>query len=125
MTARKEIRRPVQDRSRATLQRLAGAAAQLLEERPWHQISIAEIVATASSSVGSFYARFPDKAALLDFLDERYTGEVLALHGQIKELIANQAPDLGELVAQLVCELVRFHRRRRGLIRALVQRART
>lgn len=85
---------------------------------------MAQIVDRAGSSVGSFYARFDDKDALLDHLDERYTEDVLALVAGLTDRVHSEQPDLEELVDLIVRELVAFHRRFRGLIRALVLRAR-
>lgn len=115
---------PRQERSRATLERICRAAAELLEEKSWAEVTIAEIVARARSSVGSFYARFADKDALLDLLDERYTVSVLELADRMAIWVGTEAPDLEEYVRTLVGELVTFHRRSAGLIRALVLRAR-
>ena len=115
---------PRQERSRATLERICRAATELLEERNWPEVTVAEIVARARSSVGSFYARFADKEALLDLLDERYTESVVELTGEMAARVREEEPTLGEYVRTLARELVRFHRRSPGLIRALVLRAR-
>jgi AcrR family transcriptional regulator len=115
---------PLQSRSRATLDRLCRAATELLDLHDWPAITVAQIVARAESSVGSFYARFPDKDALLDHLDETYTGRALALSAEFSAWAGRGQPTLDELVHELVLGLVQFHRADRGLIRALVLRAR-
>ena len=121
---RAPVRAPQQTRSQATLDRLCAAAAELLEERHWHEISVAEIATRANSSVGSFYARFVDKDALLDYLDERYAESVIQMTANLAEEVRTSDPTLEELVPLLVGTLVDFHRARPGLIRALVMRAR-
>ena len=65
------VRPPRQRRSAETLERIARAAEELLVEREWDSATVDDIVTRASSSKGSFYARFADKAALLAYLTER------------------------------------------------------
>lgn len=64
-----DLRPPLQARSRATLERLLAATQELLAEKRFDETTVAEIVRRAGSSVGSFYARFPDKEALLAVFD--------------------------------------------------------
>lgn len=66
------LRAPLQARSRATLERIYAATERLLEHRPFQQITVQQIVREARTSVGSFYARFADKDALLPALHGRY-----------------------------------------------------
>lgn len=56
---------PVQERSRRTLDRMLGALEQLLKEKSFDKITIAELAARGDVAVGSIYARFADKQALL------------------------------------------------------------
>ena len=59
------VRAPRQARSQETLERFLAATQQLLEERPFDEITVADIVGRADRTVGSFYARFDDKYAVL------------------------------------------------------------
>jgi AcrR family transcriptional regulator len=119
------LRAPKQARSHATLARICTATERLLEKRHWHELTIAEIAAEARSSIGSFYARFADKEALLDHLDERYSQEMLALCAELVSLGADRTVGLEPYTRRVIDDLVAFHRRRKGLVRALVLRART
>ena len=65
------VHRPRQDRSRKTLERLLDATEELIRARGIDAVTIPGVVQAAQSSVGSFYARFPNKAALLSTLHER------------------------------------------------------
>jgi len=114
------VRSPVQRRSRRTLDRLLDAAEALLADRTFDQLTVADVVSRAGSSVGSFYARFPDKEALLGAIYERHQQQMIALLDE--QLTPQRWADqsLGELIEQLVSSLVRLHRSRRGLLRALV-----
>lgn len=88
-------------------------------------MSVTEIVKRAGSSVGSFYARFRDKDALLDYLDEGYAREVIAWQEEFIGADRRKPASLRATVSELVTWLVCYHRRHRGLLRALVLRART
>ena len=72
------VRAPQQARSQATLGRLLDATEKLLDDRPFDELAVADICKAASSSVGAFYARFPDKTALLHVLHERLCDEARA-----------------------------------------------
>jgi len=65
------VRAPLQDRSKRTLERLLDAAEEIIRARGVAALTIPAVAQAAQSSVGSFYARFPDKAALLRTLHER------------------------------------------------------
>ena len=123
ITVTSAVRPPLQDRSQATLDRLAQAGRELLEAKDWHEISVDELARRAQSSVGSFYARFSDKDGLLDYLDELYTRDITASSECLTQ--AEQSEGLESLVRTLIGSLVAYHRAHRGLIRALVLRART
>jgi AcrR family transcriptional regulator len=59
------VRAPRQARSQETLDRFLAATASLLEERPFEEITVSDIVRRADRTVGSFYARFDNKYAVL------------------------------------------------------------
>jgi AcrR family transcriptional regulator len=65
------VKRPLQQRSQASMDRILDAAAALLAERGFREVSVAEIAERAGVSVGSFYSRFPDKESVLRTLEER------------------------------------------------------
>lgn len=118
------IKPPKQQRSRDTLARLVNATERLLGERSFEDISVAEIVALAHSSVGAFYARFEDKDALLTYLDTYHAEELIARVGEYCEEDRWTTAPVDELVTEIVRFLVQFFRDRRGLLRALSIRAR-
>ncbi len=65
------VQPPKQARSRRTLERIAGATLELIAEQGVEATTVAEIVARAGSSIGSFYARFSGKDELMHYLEER------------------------------------------------------
>jgi AcrR family transcriptional regulator len=69
-------RPPKQRRSQESLERILDAAENLIRERGFEQMTIAEVVQRSGSSVGSLYARFRDKTALLRAVQMRYHARV-------------------------------------------------
>jgi AcrR family transcriptional regulator len=73
-------RRARQARSRENEERILRAVRELLEQKPFDQLSIAEIAARAGVSVGGFYARFPSKDdALHELAYASYVAETIEL----------------------------------------------
>ena len=66
-----EFHPPKQARSHQTLNRIAQAALDLMEEEGVEGATVAEIVKRAKASIGSFYARFPGKEDLVRYLRTR------------------------------------------------------
>lgn len=118
------VRPPRQARSQATLERILEATRELLETRTFDEISISEIVRRARSSVGAFYTRFPDKAALLDHLDELYARRMIECGEAVARERGGSDTTLVEEVRGLVTFLVRLHRIQPGLLRTLIVEAR-
>lgn len=117
-------RPPRQARSRDTLRRIVAATRELLEQKTFDEISIADITRRANSSVGSFYARFPDKAALLDHLDELYARSVIDQAEGLADPACFADAPLEERVRALVSFLIQLHSAQPGLLRTLILEAR-
>jgi AcrR family transcriptional regulator len=118
------LREPRQSRSQQTLERIVEAANSLLDRRSFDELSIAGITAEARSSVGAFYARFQDKEALLAYLDAQDSAEVARALGRYAEDPRWAGGSLRAIISDFVEFLVRRHRARRGLLRALHIRGR-
>ena len=110
---------PRQARSRATLDRLLGAAADLLAKRRFEEATVADLVKRAGSSVGAFYTRFPDKHALLQCFDEQLFERGQQLWEQFLDPARWAEASIEEIVAALVARLVQKRRQHRGLLRSL------
>jgi AcrR family transcriptional regulator len=113
------IRPPRQARSRATLHRFLESAVELLGERRFEDASVAEIARRARSSVGAFYARFPDKEALLDHLNEQLFDEGRKLWDAFLDPERWRSSGAAEVITAVVSRLVERRRAHRGLPRAL------
>jgi len=130
------LRHPLQARSEASLERLVGAARELLDREGFGELTVARIARRARSSVGVFYSRFAGKQALLEHLAEVYAAEAHAAvrafgaardgsaPGGPAQALADPAEGLADEVRAVVDFAVAFHRERAGLIRALLQEAR-
>jgi AcrR family transcriptional regulator len=70
------IQAPKQERSRRTFSNLLDATRELLATSNFDDIPVSDITGRAGVSTGSFYARFPDKIALLLALQERSLTEI-------------------------------------------------
>jgi AcrR family transcriptional regulator len=112
---------PRQERSQETLDRIAAAALELVEEVGVSRTTVAAIVDRAQASVGSFYARFPGKEDLIGFLRRRVWGEARERWDQA---VAGQAWDglpmqmvIEGVVSLLARSLEADNRRRKVLAR--------
>ena len=113
------FRPPKQDRSQQTLDRIASAALELMEEAGVEGATVAAIVARAGASVGSFYARFPAKADLIRYLQERVWTEARERWDEALSAEAWEGLPMVTVVEGVVGLLLRSlradHQRRRAL----------
>lgn len=119
------LRPPRQDRSRRNLDRLLESAEALLEESLFEEVTVADVVRGAGTSVGAFYTRFANKEALLPALYRRYDGR---LAREVRELLGSsdwEGSNLKTRVEKLVAITVSQYRARRGLLRAVSMFSRT
>jgi AcrR family transcriptional regulator len=119
------VKPPQQVRSQKTLERVLDATEEVLAERGVLELTVSEVVKRAESSVGAFYARFPDKDALLAIVHERSCGEAFAT----AELALNpsrwRSSEFASALTELVAFTARLCRERRGLMRAFITMAAT
>lgn len=112
------VNRPLQKRSQKTLDAITRAATELLEDKPFVAVGVHEVVARAGSSVGSFYARFADKDALLVHLHERYQVQVTRGIQSLLDPVALRDRSIEDIVHLAVVAFVDVHVKRPGAIRA-------
>lgn len=115
---------PVQERSRETIDRFAAGAEELLRDRPFERISVQDIATAAGRPIGSFYARFASKEALLPYLYQRYHDGLEALYETRFRRVAGETK-LEDAIESVVDLLLGLYTERRWLIRALALFART
>ncbi|HEY4308694.1 MAG TPA: TetR/AcrR family transcriptional regulator [Pirellulales bacterium] len=112
-----------QARSEETHARILDATEGLLAKRRFEDISIHDIVRASKSSVGAFYARFPDKDALLGCLYERFRQEQAELTDTMFDPGRWQNESLAAVLDAALPFLVDLHRQRQGLLRAFAAKA--
>jgi AcrR family transcriptional regulator len=114
------MKMPLQPRSQATLERILGAAEQLLADRGLADLGVAEILERAHVSTGSFYARFDGRDALVRHLAERFWTRARAEWADRLDA-GPPAPTPSALVGRFVHEAVRWHRTHWAELRGFVQ----
>ena len=118
------VQQPQQARSRETMSQILDAAAQILETKTFEELTLAEVVRQAGTSVGAFYGRFKDKEGLLHALDARFFEKFEA---GVRELLSQPGWRQASF-AQIVRDVTRFlaetYHRQKGLLRSLNLKAR-
>ena len=118
------VRPPQQPRSEATLKRIGDAAVTLLQNHSLEEISVNDICRWARTSVGSFYARFADKNALLVWIEENYAVQSRNTMANILDPDHWTGKSLTEIIHGLMHAYVRFLCRHRAVLRALALESR-
>jgi AcrR family transcriptional regulator len=111
---------PQQKRSRESLERLLDAAEERLAAVGIEAFTIADVVGAADLSVGAFYARFPDKTALLHAVQDRFHERIEPpIHAEMRRRGA-QGHNLSEAVDFLIDILAAHFADTRELSRAFM-----
>ena len=116
---RTALRPAKQRRSSQTQDRIMTACRDLLLEKEFDEITVADIVLRAESSLGAFYARFPSKEALLPALYDDYSRSL-----PTEATVWNDPATWGEQslkvrVAKMVRFVIRDYRATRPFMRPL------
>ena len=114
---------PRQQRSRDTLARIVAAAEGLLAERGSAGLTVNELLERADVSVGSFYARFSGKEALLSYLDQRFWDDARAWWDWFLDPARWEDVPVRGIVHNLVAHLVELHRKHPERFRAFMVHA--
>jgi AcrR family transcriptional regulator len=97
----------------------------LLEERSFEDITVADIVSKAERTVGSFYARFEDKYAVLHVLVDRLDMRIRTLVESFCEPSRWEGLTVEDFVSQSVSLSVLAYRRSNTVYRAALTAAAT
>jgi AcrR family transcriptional regulator len=112
------VRMPRQARSEETLTRFLDAAADLLAERPFAEISVNDIVERAGRTVGSFYARFDDKAGVLRVLVEQTAAQLRHDADEYWQVERWSDRTVGDIVSLAVDAVINAYREARPVFHA-------
>lgn len=118
------VRPPKQARSQATLTRLLETARAMLNDTHWRDLGVTELCAQASSSVGSFYARFAGKEALLESLAMDARSELAEVARWCEADARRRGLPTASRLRQLTAALDRYTERQGGVLRALAAQGR-
>jgi AcrR family transcriptional regulator len=106
-----------QARSRATRERLLGAAEKVFAEKGYDGAKLSDIAEEAGVSVGAVYFRFKDKDALFLAIAETFADEVRA---RMQAVTSSNTPE--DAIRNFVLGAAAKMRAHRGLFRAIVER---
>lgn len=121
MTNSSFLREPKQDRSRASLERLLKAAAELLAERGYAEFTLLEVSKRAQVSIGSIYNRFSSKEYLLRQVQERELAIMADDSAKVVDAIASKHLPLRKLVPAVVREYANLLARYRNILRPIME----
>ena len=110
---------PAQQRGHDTVEAFASAAEELLRTRPFEDIAIRDIVGRAGRPIGSFYALFASKEALLPLLYQRYHEGLQSVFAAELGRVTWRSLDFDATVAAMVDLVMLQYEERPWLIRAL------
>ncbi|MHC4990671.1 MAG: TetR/AcrR family transcriptional regulator [Planctomycetota bacterium] len=116
---------PRQARSRATEERIVVAALDLLGEKTFDEMTVADIATRAGVSVGGFYARFPGKDALLQHLNMTVIEGMVDHAREQLSLEATADLDVRDLIERFIQIVVRLFREHRSVVQQISLRSRT
>ncbi|GAA4794701.1 TetR/AcrR family transcriptional regulator [Actinomycetospora chlora] len=121
MTAPRRRRRPQQERSRDTVERIVVAGRAVLLERGVEGLTTNHVAAAAGISPGSLYQYFPDKEAVLDEVVTRYADDLEErVTRSFVETVGERDP--ARAVRRVVLALVDALGEHPALLRAVAQR---
>jgi AcrR family transcriptional regulator len=110
-------KRPLQDRSRTTVEAILDATAHVLVQDGYDRTSTNRVAERAGVSIGSLYQYFPNKEALVGELVDRFSKRITEM---VLAELAGRADEPPEVVGPaLVAAMVRFKREDPRLARVL------
>lgn len=110
---------PRQARSRATVEAILIAGAQVLGRRGWAGFTTNEVAEAAGVSIGSLYQYFPNKLTLSEAITARHFDEILA----VLRPIGDETLPLARRVERLVDGMIGVHSINPALHRVLLEEA--
>jgi AcrR family transcriptional regulator len=112
-------KQPRQARSRATVEAILDAGAQVLGRQGWAGFTTNEVAEASGVSIGSLYQYFPNKLVLIEAITRRHFDDVLA----VLRTIDDDTMPLSQRVDRLVHGMIAIHSANPALHRALLEDA--
>ncbi len=104
------------------MERILGAAQELVAERGAAALTIADVAARAEVAVGTIYRRFAGKDALLAAVQDRWLDQLIARHQANHTAVTETSADFQDTVAHYVSGMTRTFRDHADLIREFALR---
>ena len=119
----KPRKKPTQARSRATVEAILVAAAQVLRRQGYAAATTDRIAERAGVSVGSLYQYFPNKDAILVALTERHIDAGFALVRELLATALTDVPVLASVLRRFIIAMIGLHEHEPELHRVLFEEA--
>jgi len=116
-------RKPVQERSTATVEAIVEAAAQVFARHGYAAGTTNRIAERAGVSIGTLYQYFPNKDAILIALIERHLQEGESILAPLLAELAENAPPVRNMLERVLAALLELHRHQPVLHRVLFEEA--
>src|SRR4051812_34254379 len=117
------LRPPLQNRSRASLERVLEAGQKLLEEEGWEGFTVQEVSRRAKVSIGSIYARAPSKDALFMAVYDRALVDIQAEQERLQDDSRWEGMEPRELIVEAVRDMTEVTLRHERILRVFMNRA--
>jgi AcrR family transcriptional regulator len=111
------VRKPRQDRSQASMERILDAFEKLLRKGSYESITINDIAAESATGAGSIYARFDGKRSILLALHSRTRDGARKYFQSLFNANVRTDESLNAAVERVVRGMFAWHKRRRSVIR--------
>jgi len=108
-----------QERSKETRRKLVASCLELVDRRPFDQVTVADIAKEADVSVGNFYRRFSSKERILPDLYAAYEERFASFAEEFSEGERTETDDPRAGWDFLIGRIVAFLEDNRGLVQAL------
>lgn len=116
---------PKQGRSRQSFERIIEGTIDLLRERPYDQITLAEICERSEVSTGSLYGRVAGKDELLRAVQVRFLERLSEQFSAEAERIASEAHGLAQVVPAVVASMGTLLMENASVLRSFMLRSAT
>jgi AcrR family transcriptional regulator len=120
---RSRVRKPQQDRSRSSMERLLATAMQMLVQSGASDFTLQDLSRRTKVSIGSIYLRFDNKQELMRELQLRFLEQVEREHALIIVRLRRKGLALRQLVPIAVRAYSEFLREHAGLLRVFMDLA--
>jgi len=122
-SARSRVRKPKQDRSRLSMERLLATAVEMLMQGGSSEFTLQELSRRTRVSIGSIYLRFHNKQELIREVQIRFLEQIEREHALVINRLRRRDLGLRQLVPMAIRDYSGFLRQHAGLLRVFMELA--